>query len=235
MGILCGPSANEISRVKDYSSAASYFHQLTSFYYNNDWTRLEKPMLDMYAQCLKQLDRKLDFCRTGLQLLAKTTDHREPRHRAAEISPYKSVADLGHYLHDVLDASRHLQRSVSAPLYRHFGQVFLDPYIRHFDRRDGFRMSLRLQNLMPVAFETQEIRVKIASIGEDQRFEIWLTTGVSTHLGPGTNLVTVSTAVCYRRDIPYFGLVTNVHQDHVSRLVQFRKDRRPISEYNLRL
>ncbi|KAL8728240.1 MAG: hypothetical protein Q9166_005543 [cf. Caloplaca sp. 2 TL-2023] len=182
-------------RMKDYSSAASYFHQLASFYYKNDWTRLEIPMLDLFAQCLKHLDRKQDFCRTGLQILAKTTSRRGLIYTPAASKSQQSTIDVRHYLLDVINASRGLERPLSAPLHQHFDDVYLVPYIRHFDKRDGFQMSLRLRNLTLAAVDTPEIRVKLVSIDEDQRCDMWLNTEVSVVLQPGLCDVTVQSNV----------------------------------------
>ncbi|KAL8867365.1 MAG: hypothetical protein Q9174_005712 [Haloplaca sp. 1 TL-2023] len=185
------------SRSKDYNSAASYFQQLSTFYHNNDWARLEIPMLDMYAQCLKQLDRRLDFCRIGLQILAQTARRPGSLQHVSGVSRHEDSEELGHYLDDVLEASNALQRSISAPLQKQFGRILLHPYIRHFDDRDGFQMTLSLQNLMPVAFTAEEVRVKLVNVDNDQRSDIWLKTGDPDHLGPGTTDVDVqTTAMC---------------------------------------
>ncbi|KAL8806583.1 MAG: hypothetical protein Q9182_001230 [Xanthomendoza sp. 2 TL-2023] len=165
-------------RMKEYSSAASYFHQLASFYYNSDWTRLEIPMLDLYAQCLKYLDRKQDFCRTGLQILAKTSSR---RYISAEVKSHQQFTDVGHYLQDVINASRSLSRPVSAPLHQHFSDVYLDPYIQHCGERDGFCMLLKLQSLMLTAVAAQEIRMRLVSIDEEQSCDLWLTSEVFVH------------------------------------------------------
>ncbi|KAL9583907.1 MAG: hypothetical protein Q9212_002435 [Teloschistes hypoglaucus] len=178
---------------EDYSTAASYFRQLATFYYNNDWMRLEISMLDMYAQCLQHLDRKTDFCQAGLQLLARLISARGRRYRPGEFNEHEKSLQLGHYLRDVIDASARLQQTISAPLHNFFGYVSLDPYIRHFDNQDGFKTRLKLQNLMGARLEAQEVRVKIVGVGTDQHDEIWLRTEASEVLHPGANLITVQT------------------------------------------
>ncbi|KAL8805050.1 MAG: hypothetical protein Q9200_005579 [Gallowayella weberi] len=176
------------SRMKDYSSAASYFHQLASFYYNSDWTRLELPMLDLYAQCLKHLGRTQDFCRTGLQILAKTTNR---RYVSAEVRSHHKSTDGSHYLQDTINASKSLSRPVSAPLHQYFSDVYLDPYIQHCGERDGFCMYLKLRSLMLTAVEAQEIRVRIGSIDEEQYCDLWLTSESPQLLQPGISHVQV--------------------------------------------
>ncbi|KAL8690870.1 MAG: hypothetical protein Q9218_003784 [Villophora microphyllina] len=174
-------------------TAASYFHQLASFYYNNDWMRLEIPMLDMYAHCLKYLDRRKDFCQAGLQLLARLISLRGLSYGLEGKYERQNPVAVGRYMQDVIDASGYLQQPIPAPLHSFFGQVSLDPYIRHFDDRDGFRTWLHLQNLMAAAFEAQEVRVKIIGVDADQHCEIWLETETSEVLQPGLNSITVQT------------------------------------------
>ncbi|KAI4199656.1 MAG: hypothetical protein LQ350_004447 [Teloschistes chrysophthalmus] len=182
-------------RLKDYSTAASYFRQLATFYYNNDWMRLEISMLDMYAQCLQHLDRKTDFCQAGIQLLARFISARGPPYRHGGINERGNSLPVGHYLRDVIDASARLQQTISAPLQNFFGHVSLDPYIRHFDNQDGFKTSLKLQNLMGARLEAQEVRVKIVRVDTDQHDEIWLRAETSEVLQPGANSITVQTTV----------------------------------------
>ncbi|KAL8964391.1 MAG: hypothetical protein Q9183_004482, partial [Haloplaca sp. 2 TL-2023] len=171
------------------------FEQLSHFYHNNDWARLEMPMLDMYAQCLQQLDRKLDFCRIGLQILAKSTRRPESLLHVSGGPLHADSEEMGHYLADVVEASKSLQRSISAPLQKHFGRILLGPCIRHFDDRDGFHMTLSLQNLMPVSVMAEEIRVKLVNVDNDQRSDIWLKTGDPSHLRPGMAHIDVQTTV----------------------------------------
>ena len=163
------------SRSQDYASAASYFRQLSSFYYNNDWTRLEVPMLDLYANCLKHIDRRQEFCRIGLQIIAKTTSRQPLFQKPTEIRLHHTPINVDHYLQEVVNISSSLEQPVSTPLHLHFEDVRLDPYIRHVDGQDGFQMSLQLRNIMSAAVEAQDIRVKVVSLEEEQRFDIWMT------------------------------------------------------------
>lgn len=183
------------SGMKDYSNAASYFHQLASFYYNNDWARLELPMLDMYAQSLKNLSRTQEFIRAGLQILAKATRQGPMSFFTKQDTPHVP-GGFGHYLRDIIKASESLEGTISAPLGRHFGNVSLEPYIQHFKERDGFQLSLELESLMPEAFEAHSIRVKLVSVNEEQRCNIWLGTETRVYLRQGPNRVIIQTTVC---------------------------------------
>ncbi|KAL8652271.1 MAG: hypothetical protein Q9226_004340, partial [Calogaya cf. arnoldii] len=182
-------------RSQDYASAASYFRQLSLFYYNNDWTRLEIPMLDLYANCLKHLDRRQDFCRIGLQIIAKTTSRQPLLHKPAETPLHHTPLNVDHYLQEVVNISTSLEQPLSTPLHLHFEDVRLDPYIRHVDGQDGFRMSLQLRNIMSAAVEAQDIRVKLVSLEEEQRFDIWMTSQSPQLLQTGMSDVVLQSTV----------------------------------------
>ncbi|KAI4094195.1 MAG: hypothetical protein LQ339_007538 [Xanthoria mediterranea] len=184
-------------RLQDYISAASYFRQLSSFYYNNDWTRLEVPMLDLYAKCLKHINRWEDFCRIGLQIVAKTTSRPTLPPTSTELQFQNGPYNVDHYLQEVINISRSLERPVSTPLHLHFEGVHLDPYIRHVDEEDGFRMSLQVRNIMSAAVEVQGIRVQLVSIEEEQRRDIWITNQGPDLLQTGLSVIILqSTVTC---------------------------------------
>lgn len=189
--------------MENYISAASYFHQLATFYYNNDWTRLEIPMLDLYAQTLKHIDRKEDFCQVGLHLLATTTSRERASYVSAEEGVTQEILNLSHYLQDVLNVSKSLARPLSAPLHHYFGGIFLDPYIHHYEERDGFYMSLKLQNQMPKPLAAHEVQVKIVNVIDEQPCVIWLKTAITELLQPGINEITVQSTVCSVRYISF--------------------------------
>lgn len=153
-------------------------------------------MLDLFARCLKHLDRKQDFCRIGLRILAKTTSRQPLLQTHAKTSLHHTVLEVNHYLQDVIDVSSRLERPVSTPLHLHFEDVYFDPYIQHSGDRDGFRTSLSLRNIMSAAFEAQDIRVKLVCIDEEQRCDIWMTRQGPTLLHRGVSRVILQSTVC---------------------------------------
>lgn len=153
-------------------------------------------MLDMYARSLKYLDREQDFIRIGLQILARTTYHSQRPYALANEVFSPDFGEHGHYLQDIINASKTLERPLSAPLNRHFGEVFLDPYIHHFEGTDGFCMSLKLHSQMSTAFEAHEIRVKLVNVDDEQLSSIWLTMEAPELLQRGPNHVVIQTTVC---------------------------------------
>ena len=152
-------------------------------------------MLQMYLRCLEKLDRKQDFARVGLQLLANIA--REQRLLSGfRSNSYLDEATKMQCLKSVIHASKSVQQPLSVPLADYFTQIQVDPYIYHFENRDGFRLSMHLRNLMSEEFEAQDVRVRIVGAEEEQNFEIWLATESPQHLKPGSNSITLSTTAC---------------------------------------
>jgi len=173
------------SYLEDYAAAASYFHQLAPFYAKDDWANLELSILDMYAQCLKKLDRWDDFVKIGLKVLAKTVQLRHQSLGLKSKMSFSSTAAMHsndvvngvRYLGDILSASRKVDVPVSAPIVDYLGQIQVDPHIRHLDDKDGFELSLSLRNMMPSELHIQQFQVRLVSVGEGQTRDIWLSTG----------------------------------------------------------
>ena len=60
------------SELGDFAAAAMYFGRMASLFAETRWNTVETTMLKMYAQCLKKLNRKDEYLRTLLDLLAKS-------------------------------------------------------------------------------------------------------------------------------------------------------------------
>lgn len=174
-------------------------------------------MLDMYAQSLKNLGRKQEFIRAGLQILAKAAPQVPVSLFTKQDIPH-TARILGYYLTDTINASRSLEGTVWAPLSRYIGNIFLDPYIQHFRERDGFQMSLELESRMPEAFEAHSVRVKLISVNEEQLPDIWLSTANRELLRPGPKQVTIQTTVC--SDCQKFVILYRSSSHHDRRLVR---------------
>ena len=160
-------------KLKDYKSAASYFDQLAAFYGKTDWMRLEITMLDMHAQCLKELGRAEAYVRVALKAIA-----------AQKEGPGTSYhTDCS--LIDVITVSESLLQPMTVSLDDHFRSIQLDPYLHHYSDHDGFQMLLSLQNLLPDAFRADTIRIKITSADKDRAGEHWLSVDGSQEVAKG--------------------------------------------------
>lgn len=178
------------SYLEDYIAAASYFHQLAPFYSKEGWSLLEINMLDMYAQCLKQLSRADDYIRIGLKVVAKLACGN------ATASRYRWRQDTMSFgLTELILASRQVDQAISVPMDSYFCGIVIDPYPRPHADHDGFQMKIHVHSLMQEVLEAQQIQISLISVEDDHRSELSLTTNIIYSLKPGTTIVFVETNV----------------------------------------
>lgn len=165
-------------QVGDYSAAASYFRHLAPFYAKAGWTDLELFMLDLYAQCLGKLERNEEYVDTALKILAKQIQDGKADSEEADVKSLSNrILKPGggvKYLEDAIAVSRSLQTSLSVPIDQYFGEMVLDPRIRHEDGKDGSSVHLGLHHVMTEKLLVDEVKVRLVSVDEDQRSEVWL-------------------------------------------------------------
>ncbi|MCJ1438305.1 hypothetical protein MMC27_007693 [Xylographa pallens] len=170
------------SILEDYTAAVTYFQQLASFYAENDWSELEISILDLCATCLKKLGRRDDYISVVLKMLAAIVQRSRhlPRLKTP-VGPYNSGSirsqnevDACKYLKDLLHASKSQDEPVVAAMKNYFSDIRLDSSIVHFDSKDGFKIPLSLQYLLPASLEILKIEARIISATEGQSREIWL-------------------------------------------------------------
>ena len=169
------------SQLKQYDVAASYFRQLAPFYAKDEWSNLEIVMLNMYAECLSQLQRTEDYVRVASRALAKMVQNQlgatgEPRTGSADLlntdqrPSYTTVS-----LRDIIAASTSLEQPVSVPMDQFFDHIVLDKYIHQFTEHDGFALFLKFRSLLQGSLEADSVRVRLTGAGEEKRPELWLT------------------------------------------------------------
>ena len=190
------PLLTGLSHLGQYVAAAGLFYHLAPFYAKDDWNTLEWATLDMYAQCLRHLERNEEYVRIAFMIL--DTSARQTRLRLAQQislrmyprgreTPDKKPrnADVARYLDDALQISKSIEHQIVMPMSKYFDKIDIDPFIRHNDSNDGFRLRLRFVSLMPGSFLAHDIRAKLVSAEADQRLEIVLSCRESqpTYLG----------------------------------------------------
>jgi len=162
----------------DYPAAASYFRQLAPIYAKGGWTNLELLMLDLYAQCLKKLERNDEYVGIALKILAKQVQGWKAELDDANVKSLSSrtLKPGGgvRYLEDAVAVSRSLQSGLSVPIDHCFGEAVLDPQIRHQDNKDGFSMHLSLHHVVEENLMVDEVKIRLVSVDEDQRSELLL-------------------------------------------------------------
>ncbi|KAF8477490.1 hypothetical protein BDZ91DRAFT_844125 [Kalaharituber pfeilii] len=59
--------------LRDYPSSAQHLEKLTTFYASDGWSLIETRLLTMYAKCLSKMNRREEYVKVLLRLLAKST------------------------------------------------------------------------------------------------------------------------------------------------------------------
>lgn len=147
-------------------------------------------VLEMYAQCLRRLERNEQYINIAVQILAKVV-------RQTKIVPqHQTRGYASGHLGGLISASKSVDQHISIPMDRYFGDIRLDPFLRHYESHDGFQLLLHFQYLMPEGLQAEKVRVRIITIGKDQRYEIWLATEGIQRMEPGTVKVLLGSNVC---------------------------------------
>ena len=157
-------------------------------------------MLNSYAQCLRYLDQKEVYVRVSLKIVAKMIRERQSSRRQKTKS-YNEVQDLHvdtkssvEQLSTILVTSKSLLTEISVPLLSYFSDVDLSQHIEHFAEQDGFQMNLSLRSLLSEPLSVDSVRVRIVSIADEQRAELWLS-AQDVIIQPGLANLAVSSSV----------------------------------------
>lgn len=140
-------------------------------------------MLDMWAQCLKHLDRPKEYIPIALKTLAYQSHVLYMCGRANWSLP------------DLISASICLEQSIKIPMDTFLGKPRLDPHINHDENHDGFTMLLHLESKISSSFRVQEIRVKIISAEGEDRSGLWLSVQTAKIITAGSNQILVESKV----------------------------------------
>jgi hypothetical protein len=187
----------------NYAAASAYFHKLAPFYSREDWAGLEVSILNMYAQCLKKLERWDEFVKVSLRLLASnaTSAHQDSEskgNKAAETritSHGGSNLNASQYLGDLLAASKTLKEPVATPLMNYYSDVHVDSNIKHFEEKDGFKLIFSMKYMISAALVVEQVQLRLVSVGEGPSREIWLSSAASVNMRKGLVKVTVTSNV----------------------------------------
>ncbi|PQE10126.1 TMEM1 family protein [Rutstroemia sp. NJR-2017a BVV2] len=189
--------------LKDYAGAASYFYRITPFYGDASWTQIEMSMLIMYANCLKELDRKDEYAKVVLKLLARAATIEKDR--LSRKSSFKIGLNRGFdweeitlddtYLDVLLEITKALPRDIHVPLQDYFSQLEIDDTLHYHESKDSFGLQLRLHYLLKNDFKIDKARVRIAPLVGIPGREIWLEGGEEILLKKGWTKLQVQTNV----------------------------------------
>jgi trafficking protein particle complex subunit 10 len=189
-------------RQADYAAAAPSFQQIAQFYGNNHWAILEGSMLELYARCLKELQRNDEYIRALLRLLSRYAKHIQGNFVGSErkICALPSVAEhspQSSYVDELLRASQAFQKEFSVPLPDFFGEFQVLPEILHYENKDGFQLQLCLRSLLAVNITINSIKVRLVNSNGLQNNEVWLESSEKFIIKPSLTKLLIGSTVSH--------------------------------------
>ncbi|KAF2826567.1 TMEM1 family protein-like protein [Ophiobolus disseminans] len=180
----------------DFAAAAMYFGRMASLFAESRWNTAETTMLMMHSRCLRKLNRKDEYVRTLLDLLAKSAASRmsfAARTDSKDISNMPpdwyndDKVDTSNVFNELLEFSQQLPYDVTVPMSKYFGDVFVEPYLHHHVGSDGFQLRLQLQHVLEDDITLKVSRLRLTPAESNQGKEIWLESAEPTKLKKGLN------------------------------------------------
>lgn len=207
------------SELGDFAAAAMYFGRMASSFAETRWNLVEDTMLRMYAQCLKKLHRTDDYIRTLLDLLAKSAAHRKSIRMSAKLAGSSALGVSEEWLNDdevdttsvfteLVAFSEQLPYDKTVPMSHYFGDISVEPYVRHYDDKDGFQLRLQFRHVLEDDVELKNTKVRLISATSAQGKDIWLESSDVVQLKQGMcriwlgSNVSMSYQYCHLANLP---------------------------------
>ena len=194
-------------RSGDYSSAASYFHQMAPFYGNGNWDTLEGSILELYARSLKKLEKNDDYIRILLKLLSKYAGHTQSKPKfsigqkvpTADVpSPFSKTGGLvADYVEDLVKSAQALKNEITIPLSDLFGEVEVSPTVSHYEDRDGFQLQVSLRFLLAKGIKIDAINIHLVNSSDAQNGELWLKSSGGATVESSPTKITLGSTVIF--------------------------------------
>lgn len=166
-------------RQEDFETAAIFFRKIAPFYENCQWPTLEGTILELYTRCLGKLGQSDDFVRILLRLLSQYASYIQSglstRQKSSLASSNLVVQSNVHgYIEELFEASAKLTKELNVPLSSFFGDMDVDPEIKHYSDRDGFQMQLKLRFLLGDVINIESVKVRLVNASGLLSHEVWL-------------------------------------------------------------
>jgi hypothetical protein len=197
----------------DFRAAAMYFGSMAgitskgspdaslSLYAKSRWNTVVATMLKMYARCLKKLNRKDEYIRTLLDLLARSSASRLSFSSTSEQASDDSASnmprdwlnddrvDTGGVLNELVNYSQQLPYDVSVQMADYFTDITVEPYVRHYEDKDGFQLRLQFRHILEDEIEICAAKIRLVSANSTTAKDIWLETPAAITIKKGLTRV----------------------------------------------
>jgi hypothetical protein len=142
----------------------------------------------MYARCLKKLNRKDEYVRTLLDLLARSSASRISFSSSSKRATDDNLSNLprdwlnddkvdtGGVLNELVNYSQQLPYDVSVQMADYFMDIAVEPYVRHYENKDGFQLQLQFRHILEDEIEVRAAKIRLISANSTTAKDIWLET-----------------------------------------------------------
>jgi len=163
-----------------------YFGRMASTFAEARWNTVESVMLQLHAKCLRKLNRKDEYVRTLLDLLSKSAASSVSSTASSRrVDPSALAGKSNGWLNDdevdtvgifneLIDYSQQLPYDVSAPMAKYFGDISVEPYVRHYEDKDGFQLRLSFRHVFEDDVTIKAAKIRLVSADSNQGKDIWL-------------------------------------------------------------
>lgn len=197
----------------DFRAAAMYFGSMAgitskgspdaslSLFAKSKWNTVVATMLKMYARCLRKLNRKDEYVRTLLDLLAKSSASRVSFNSASRRAGDEHVMNMpSDWLNDdkidttgvlveLVNYSQQLPYDVSVQMADYFTEIAVEPNLRHYEDKDGFQLRLQFRHVLEDEIEIRAAKIRLVSATSTTAKDIWLETPEALTIKKGLSRV----------------------------------------------
>lgn len=153
-------------------------------------------MLLVHAKCLKVLNRRDDYVRMLLGLLAltfssKTTKQPNEMPHYLDIETYEIQGQS--IIEELAGVAAQLPYDITVPLSTYFTNVQLDPFIIHDSTEEGFALRLRLKSVFEDDVILRDAKVVLSSAQTTSAADIYLESDTSIKISKGQTTIVLKT------------------------------------------
>ena len=166
---------------------------------------MEIAVLMLYADCLRTLNRKDEYIRVVMDIIAKRLELPNASFGLNNIfflgfsktswPINKDSTDVKRLLEDVVSFSAQLPYEFTVSMRRYFSNVQFDDQITLFEDRDGFKIGVELCQLLADDLVVDGIRIRLVDSEDRRSKEIWLHSTSPCHISQSKTRVWLTSNV----------------------------------------
>ena len=92
-------------------------------------------------------------------------------------------------LNELVNYSQQLPYDLSVQMTDYFTDIAVDPYVRHYEDKDGFQLRLQFRHILEDEIEIRAAKIRLVSANSTTAREIWLETPTAMTIKKGLTRV----------------------------------------------